>query len=195
MLSAMSSVTSTKCNLLLLRRNVSRPTSRIPARKTNGNNRSTDLAGVGSLTAAIQFVEQTFLSAGSGNFPVASADDTDTGLESPLNSQAGKPAQHRARYPCHHSRHSSRGFDFELVTFDARTVQLCNDGVRVFGGDVHKQMPLADVHFAHNFSGQTGLARDGVHDVNRGDAHFLADVDMQARLLRRRAAVGFLRFF
>jgi hypothetical protein len=50
-LSAMSSVISTKCSLPLLWRNFSRPMSKIPARRTNGNNRSTDLAGVGSFIA------------------------------------------------------------------------------------------------------------------------------------------------
>src|SRR5450759_2453836 len=154
----MSSVTSTKCNLLLLRRNVSRPTSRIPARKTNGNNRSTDLAGVGSLTAAIQFVEQTFLSSGSGDFPVASADDADTGLESPVNPQAGKPALHRAVVPHHGLLHCcSRGLDLHLVPFDAGAVEFGEDGVGVIGGNIHKQMPLADVHVANDFARQAGL--------------------------------------
>src|SRR5437867_2310699 len=45
----MSSVIKTKCKLLLLRRNVSRPTRRLRDFRTNGNNRSTDLDGVGSL--------------------------------------------------------------------------------------------------------------------------------------------------
>src|SRR5436190_13414225 len=40
----MSIVISTKCNLLLLRNNVSRPTSRMRERSTNGNSRSTGLA-------------------------------------------------------------------------------------------------------------------------------------------------------
>jgi hypothetical protein len=39
--------------------------------------------------AGIRNVEQTFLSAGSGDFPIACFD---TGLESPVNRQAGKPA-------------------------------------------------------------------------------------------------------
>src|ERR1017187_4604604 len=122
--------------------------SRIPARKTNGNNRSTDLAGVGSFTAAIRrFAGQTFLSAGSGDFPVASADDADTGLESPVNPQAGKPALHRAVVSHHVLLHScSRGLDLHLVPLDAGAVELGEDGVGVIGGHVHKQMPLADVH-------------------------------------------------
>jgi serine/threonine protein kinase len=37
-------------------------------------------------------VAQTFLSAGSGDFPVASSKAGNTGLESPVNPQAGKPA-------------------------------------------------------------------------------------------------------
>jgi len=37
-------------------------------------------------------VGQTFLSAGSGDFPVASGESGNTGLESPVNRQAGKPA-------------------------------------------------------------------------------------------------------
>src|SRR3954463_2441957 len=39
----MSVVISTKCNLLLLRNNVSRPTIRLRERSTNGNSRSTGL--------------------------------------------------------------------------------------------------------------------------------------------------------
>src|ERR1039458_7168014 len=100
--------------------------SRIPARKTNGNRRSTGLAGVGSFTAAIQrFVGQTFLSAGSGDFPVASADDADTGLESPVNPQAGKPAIHRAVVPRQVLLHScSRRLHFDFVPLDAGAVEL-----------------------------------------------------------------------
>lgn len=39
-------------------------------------------------------VGQTFLSAGSGDFLVASSATRNTGLESPVNRQAGKPALH-----------------------------------------------------------------------------------------------------
>ena len=39
-------------------------------------------------------VAQTFLSAGFGDFPVASPRFRNTGLESPVNPQAGKPAPH-----------------------------------------------------------------------------------------------------
>jgi len=45
----MSLVIKMKCNLLLLRRSVSRPTIRLRDFSTNGNKRSTDLAGVGLL--------------------------------------------------------------------------------------------------------------------------------------------------
>ena len=37
-------------------------------------------------------VAQTFLSAGLGDFPVAGSEDGNTGLESPVNPQVGKPA-------------------------------------------------------------------------------------------------------
>ena len=39
-------------------------------------------------------VGQTFLSAGAGDFPVARSAEMNTGLESPVNRQAGKPALH-----------------------------------------------------------------------------------------------------
>jgi hypothetical protein len=40
----------------------------------------------------LPFVAQTFLSAGFGDFPVANPRLKNTGLESPANPQAGKPA-------------------------------------------------------------------------------------------------------
>ena len=46
---------------------------------------------------AIRYVAQTFLSAGAGDFPVASS--INPGLESPVNPQAGKPALHDVRFP------------------------------------------------------------------------------------------------
>ena len=49
-----------------------------------------------SLSMNQGFVGQTFLSAGSGDFPVARAD---TGLESPVNRQAGRPALLSGSWP------------------------------------------------------------------------------------------------
>ena len=61
-----------------------------PANHTNCTN-GEPFADPAILSMKSGFVGQTFLSAGSGDFPVARAD---TGLESPVNRQAGKPALH-----------------------------------------------------------------------------------------------------
>ena len=88
----------------------------------------------------------------------------------------------------------SSGFDLHLVAFDLRAVELGENGVGVFGGDVHKRMPFADVHLAHDIAGQARLASNGIHNINRRDTHGLANVDVQARLVVRGFALGFRPF-
>src|SRR5258706_9992685 len=129
----MSSVMSTKCNFPLLLRSVSRPTIKIFARRTKGNNRSTDLVVAGSFM---------------GSFPGAPASWR----------QVAQTRNTPAR--CRRSRGFSRDLHFDLVTFDLRAVQFGDDAIGMFRGNVHKQMPLAHVHRADHFSGQAGLSRD-----------------------------------
>ena len=35
-----------------------------------------------------------------------------------------------------------------------------------------------DIHLADDLAGQAGLAGDGIHNINRHDAHFFTDIDM-----------------
>src|ERR1039458_10867398 len=104
--------------------------SRIPARKTNGNRRSTGLAGVGLLIA--------------GNLGWAAAQ--------PYRYLAGRSCS-----SAHAFLIRSRGLDLHFVPLDAGAVELGKDGVSVIGGHVHKQMPLTDVHVANDLARQASL--------------------------------------
>ena len=66
--------------------------------------------------------------------------------------KATNPPRGRAR---------SGDFHFEFVAFDVGALELGDDAVGVFGCDVHKEVPLADVHCADDFGGQSRLAEDG----------------------------------
>jgi hypothetical protein len=51
-----------------------------------------------------------------------------------------------------------RRLDLYLLAFDLGAVELRYDAVGVFGHDIDKQVPLANIHRAKNVGGQAGFA-------------------------------------
>src|SRR5690348_16153581 len=67
----------------------------------------------------------------------------------------------------------------------------------MLGSNVHKRVPLPNIHPSNDVPGEAGFARDAVHNISRGDIHRRADVHEKPSLIRRRARAlfGFDRAF
>src|SRR5581483_10155603 len=74
---------------------------------------------------------------------------------------------------------SSGDFHLQFVVLDPRAVQLGNNAIGMFGGNIDKQVPLANVHRTYDLRRQSGFAQDGAHDVTGRDAHLPADVHVK----------------
>ncbi len=61
----------------------------------------------------------------------------------------------------------------------------------MLGGDIDKDVPLADIYRADHFCGQARLAENRSNDIPGPNPHLRAHVHEKARLFIRRAAAGF----
>ena len=76
----------------------------------------------------------------------------------------------------HNAPRRSGQLDFEFVTFEFAAVELFDDGTGVFGRNVRKQMALANVDGPDHFSGKPCLSGNGIHNINRDNPLFFANI-------------------